>query len=54
MARWGLRSRTRSRIPAQLFDGDTAPGALRLGHDALGNLMVDVGGKTGLFAAPFS
>jgi hypothetical protein len=35
--------------PRQLFDGDTAPGALRLGHDAFGDLMIDVGREAGLF-----
>ena len=40
--------------PRQLFDGDTAPGALRLGHDAFGDLMIDVGGEAGLFTAPSS
>ena len=37
--------------PVQLLDGDTAPGALRLGHDAFGNLVVDIGGEAGLLAA---
>jgi hypothetical protein len=37
--------------PRQLFDSDTAPGALRLGHDAFGNLMVEVGGEPRLLAA---
>ena len=31
--------------PRQLLDGDTAPGALRLGHDAFTDLVVDVGGE---------
>jgi hypothetical protein len=35
--------------PRQLFDGDTAPGALRLGHDGFGDLMIDVGREAGLF-----
>ena len=37
--------------PRQLFDSDTASGAFSLGHDATGNLVIQVGGKTGLFAA---
>ena len=40
--------------PAQLLDGDAAPGALRLGHDAFRDLMVDVGGEAGLLAARLS
>jgi hypothetical protein len=36
-----------------LFDGDAASGALRLGHDAFGNLMVSVSGEPPLFAAAF-
>jgi hypothetical protein len=39
--------------PRQLLDGDTAPGALCLGHDVFGNLMIDAGGEAGLFAAAF-
>ena len=37
--------------PRQLFDGDPAPGALRLGHDAFRYLMVEVGGEAGLLTA---
>ena len=37
--------------PRQFFHGDTAPGALSLGHDAFGDLVVDVGGETRLLAA---
>jgi hypothetical protein len=37
--------------PRQLFDSDTASGAFSLGRDAFGNLVIQVGGKTGLFAA---
>jgi hypothetical protein len=36
-----------------LFDGDAASGALRLGHDASGNPMVNVDGEPPLFAAAF-
>ena len=39
--------------PRQLFDGDTAPGALSLSHDAFTDLVVDVGGEPRLLAAPF-
>jgi hypothetical protein len=39
--------------PRQFFDGDTVPGAFSLGHDAFGDLVVDVGGEAGLLAAPF-
>jgi hypothetical protein len=37
--------------PAQLLDGDTAPGAFSLGHDAFRNLMVDVSGELRLVPA---
>ncbi|WP_353365867.1 hypothetical protein [Mycobacterium sp.] len=37
----------------QLFDGDTASGAFSLGHDAFGDLVIHVGGKTGLLRRRF-
>jgi hypothetical protein len=36
--------------PRQFFDGDTVPGAFSLGHDAFGDLVIDVGGEPGLLA----
>src|SRR5258705_3383954 len=38
--------------PRQFFDGDAASGAFSHGHDAFGNLVIDVGGEPGLFATP--
>ncbi|MBE1469677.1 hypothetical protein H4W33_008751 [Kibdelosporangium phytohabitans] len=35
----------------EVLDGDAAPGAFSLGHDALADLVVDVGGDPLLFAA---
>ena len=37
--------------PRQLFDGDAASGAFSLGHDAFGDLVVDVCGEARLRAA---
>jgi hypothetical protein len=37
----------------QFFDGDTAFGAFSLCHDALGDLVINVGGETGFFPTSF-
>jgi hypothetical protein len=36
---------------AQLLDGYAAPGAFSLGHDALTDVVIDIGGEPMLFAA---
>jgi hypothetical protein len=49
VARWGLRSRTRSRMPVRSFRA-ILPGAFCLGHHMLGDLVVDVLGPPRLLA----
>jgi hypothetical protein len=39
---------------AQLFDGDAAPGAFSLGHDAFADLVIDVRGEPGFLTAPLA
>jgi hypothetical protein len=49
VARWGLRSRTRSRMPVRSSRA-ILPGAFCLGHHMLGDLVVDVLGPPRLLA----
>jgi hypothetical protein len=37
--------------PAQLLDGDAAPGAFSLGHDAPADLVIDISGKPPLLTS---
>lgn len=38
--------------PLEVFQGDATAGAFSLGHNALGDDVVGVGGEAGLLAAP--
>ncbi|RAS71004.1 hypothetical protein C8D87_1011305 [Lentzea atacamensis] len=51
MARWGLRSRTRARIPVSSSTAIPASGAFSLGHDVLADPVVHVGREPCLLAA---